>query len=247
MEQDHAHYAVRYRLTDLKHDDGTDSEVKKRIWYALRRTGIEIPYPSRNLFVTELSEEREAAKWHKEHERRLVALKKVAIFAPLDDDARDHLAERCRVEVFGGGETILRQGAPGDSLYLLRKGAVGVRVAVAEIEREVATLSAGELFGEMSLMTGESRRATVVAKGDVECYVIDRALFQEVVGRRTTLVHEISHILAARQAELDGEVKELGAEVRSRGTHSDDLLGRIRAFFGLAGGATGSSNASGGQ
>jgi small-conductance mechanosensitive channel/CRP-like cAMP-binding protein len=233
MEQDHAHYAVRYRLLDLRHDDGTDSEVRKRIWYALRRKGIEIPYPARNIFVTELSREREESKWQKEHEKRLKTLKKVAILAPLDDDGLDHIADRCRVEVFGQGETILRQGAPGDSLYVIRKGLVSVRLSAGGGEHEVATLLEGQLFGEMSLMTGAARTATCVAKTDCECYVIDRALFQEVLASRASLVSEISEILTKREEELKDELGRLGAQAAGGQVERHDLINRIKSFFGI--------------
>ena len=238
-EQDHAHYAVRYRLLDLRADDATDSEVKKRIWYALRRGGIEIPYPSRNLFLTELSKEREDGKWAKEHARRLESLKGVAIFAPLGEQQRDHLAERCRVEVFGTGETVLRQGAPGDSLYVIRAGTVAIQLGVQGLEREVATLGPGQLFGEMSLMTGAARTATVVAKSDCECYVIDKALFHEVIGGSEILVKQIATILAERHAELEGEVAQIGAEAASRRRmHHADLFDRVKRFFGTRGDGT---------
>ena len=55
-------YAVRYRLVDYLPDDSTDSEVRKRIWYALHRENIEMPYPGHNVFMTELSAARAATK-----------------------------------------------------------------------------------------------------------------------------------------------------------------------------------------
>jgi small-conductance mechanosensitive channel/CRP-like cAMP-binding protein len=236
MEQDHAHYAVRYRLLDLRHDDGTDSEVRKRIWYALRRHGIEIPYPSRNIFMTELNSEREQGKWERERTRRLESLRKVDLFAPLDDQQRDLLAARLTVEVYGAGEVIIGQGQPGDSLYLVRHGQVGIHVALDQLERQVATLGEGQFFGEMSLMTGERRHATVVAKVDTECYVINRDLFQQVLAARGSLVNEVTEILARRQEALRGEVEGLGAEARkSHEEHHADLLERITRFFGLRG------------
>ena len=233
MEQDHAHYAVRYRLLDLRRDDATDGEVRKRIWYALRRRAIEIPYPSRNIFVTELTKEREAAKWQTECGRRRTSLKKVGLFAPLTDEEVTHLAEGLRVELFGKGEIVIRQGAPGDSLYLVRRGEVVIRVEGHDGKAcDVAHLAENDFFGEMSLMTGEPRGATVEARGDVECYVIDRALFQEVLSRRETLVHEITHLLAERRAQtLEREAAIMGPGAVARGRA--DLLDRVKRFFGV--------------
>jgi small-conductance mechanosensitive channel/CRP-like cAMP-binding protein len=235
MEQDHAQYALRYRLTDLRRDDHTDGEMRKRIWYALRRNNIEIPYPSRNIFVTELNKAREEAKSHKERERRMASLRGVDLFAPLDEEEIGLLADRMKVELFGDGETVLRQGAPGDSLYLIRRGAVAILVEEEGGQREVARLAENEFFGEMSLLTGAPRRATMVARGDAECYVIDRALFQEVLaqGKSTrceSVVQEITRILGSRQSVLQRigeEAAHSTAEARA------DLLDRVKRFFGV--------------
>ena len=235
MEQDHAHYALRYRLLDLARDDGTDSEVKKRLWYAFRRHKIEIPYPSRNLFITELTQEREQGKLARELGRRVESLRKIDLFSPLDDGQRAQLAERLSVEIYGVGEEILSQGAPGDSMYFVSRGEVAIRVSVEGLARDVATLGPGQIFGEMSLMTGEKRRATVIARGDVECYVIDRRLFQEVLEGKESVVSDISRILAARLAQLEGDVKDLSVEAASRlaTERHADLFARISRFLGL--------------
>jgi CRP-like cAMP-binding protein len=226
-------YAVRYRLVDFVPDDPTDSEVRKRIWYALHRQGIEIPYPGHNIFVTELNAEREHNKAEREHERRQEFLAKVDLFALLDLQERQHLVAGLRHVVFGGGEVILRAGEPGDSLYVIASGEVSVRLEVDDLEKEVATLQAGQFFGEMSLMTGEPRRATVVAKNDAECYVIDRALFQEILHKNASLAGRIVQLLSER--EMRNKIEREGLSAAAERLHADHqaLLGRIKSFFGL--------------
>lgn len=228
-------YAVRYRLVDFRPDDPTDSEVRKRIWYALRRHGIEIPYPHHNVFVTELNEERQQRKDEQETQRRLEALARVEFFAPLDEGDRALLASGLKHQVFAAGEAIIRAGDPGDSLYLIRSGNVSVRIGLNGLEREVASLGAGQFFGEMGLMTGEPRRATVVAKDDVECYVVDRAVFQQILARKQSLVDDVSRLLNERELALRGEREGLTVEAtaQSQAQHQA-LLGRIKNFFGLA-------------
>jgi small-conductance mechanosensitive channel len=85
-------YAVRYRLIDYLPDDPTDSEVRKRIWYALHRNNIEIPYPGYNLFVTQLDAARQHEKSEREMARRMEAVERVDFFAPLDPALRGLLA-----------------------------------------------------------------------------------------------------------------------------------------------------------
>ena len=76
---------------------------------------------------------------------------------------------------------------------------MAVQIGVLGASKEVATLGDGQFFGEMSLMTGESRTATVVAKTDVECYVVDKEAFQEIVQEKPELAGIISDILSRRQ------------------------------------------------
>jgi len=226
-------YAVRYRLVDYLPDDSTDSEVRKRIWYALHRENIEMPYPGYNVFMTEMSAARAATKVDRERGRRIELLQTVGILAPLDDSARLAVADGLHHTVFGTGEVIMREGQPGDSLYVLRSGNVSVRLGVDGLEKEVATLGEGDFFGEMSLLTGEPRRATVVAKSDVECYVIDRALFQQILRNNAKLADEIGKLLSEREMKNKIEREGLSAEAARKSTDHQALLHRIRSFFGL--------------
>ena len=134
--------------------------------------------------------------------------------------------------VFGPGELILRQGDPGDSLYIVRGGQVAVQIGVLGAHKEVATLGDGEFFGEMSLMTGETRTATVVAKTDVECYIVDKEAFQEIVQEKPELAGTISDILSRRQVALG--VQRSLTPVPSA-AQSNQLRSKIAAFFGIGG------------
>ena len=69
------------------------------------------------------------------------------------------------------GETVIRQGERGDSLYLIARGVVAVLIAVdGKPSERVASLHAGEFFGEMALLTAERRNATVRAVTDCQVY-----------------------------------------------------------------------------
>jgi small-conductance mechanosensitive channel/CRP-like cAMP-binding protein len=233
-EESYLKYAVRYRLIDYQPDDPTDSEVRKRIWYALHRNDIEIPYASHNVFLTENTQARKTSRAERERERRLDLVEHVAIFAPLSPDDRQHLTDRMHHAVFGRGETIMRYGEPGDSLYVLRVGEVSVRLVADGLEREVARLQGGDFFGEMSLMTGAPRNATVVATKDAECYVIDRAAMEKILRDNATLAGEIGRLLSQREMKNKIELEGMSAEAASRHADHDKLLERIKAFFGLA-------------
>lgn len=238
LHQSYARYAVRYWLTDLALDDPTDSVVRTRVYFALKRVGIPLSIPAQAVFVTEESRERKAVKSGEERQSRLAALGRVEFFEHLPLADRERLADGLRYSPFAAGEVITRQGAEAHWLYLVLSGEARVRLrGEGGLEREVARLRPGQFFGEMSLMTGAPRRATVVAATDVVCYRLDKAVFQAVLRDRPELAEGVAEILARRSVDLEAVQHDLDEEARRRRVAETalDLLGRMRRFFGLAG------------
>jgi len=229
-------YGARYWLTDLAQDDPTDSLIRNRIHHALKRAGIPLSIPAASLFVTEENESRKELKRGHDLEQRLAALAGVELFHTLKDDERRLLAERMSRAPFAKGEAITRQGAEAHWLYILNRGSAEILVGIEGTPRRaVSRLHAGDFFGEMSLMTGAPRAATVIALEDSECYRIDKQAFQDIVHRRPELAEHISHVLARRETELVAAREGLDAEARASRARNNqpDLLRRIRTFFGL--------------
>ncbi len=120
--------AVRYWLTDLAVDDPTNSIVRTRIYFALRRANIPLSIPAHSLFVTEEDQSRLERKRAEEIDERVAALKRVELFHSLTDEERRSLASRLRVAPFVRGEAMTRQGAKAHWLYLITRGDAEVRV-----------------------------------------------------------------------------------------------------------------------
>jgi CRP-like cAMP-binding protein len=134
------------------------------------------------------------------------------------------------------GEAMTRQGAEAHWLYLITRGDAEVRVSVeGRLSETIASLHAGDFFGEMGMMTGAPRSATVIALGDVECYRVDKDAFHDILHSRPQIAEDISEVLARRTAELDAARENLNEEAtRARmHDHQGDLLRRIRNFFAL--------------
>jgi small-conductance mechanosensitive channel/CRP-like cAMP-binding protein len=229
-------YALRYWIGDFERDVAIDGEVRSRLWYAVRRAGLEIPYPIRTSINLSPTREEADAAAARELETRRTHVAGVDLFAPLDEAARTALARGMRRVEFAAGEDILRQGEPGNSLYLIDRGEVGVHLAVAGATREVATLRRGDILGEMSLLTGEARTTTCTARSEVSCYLIDYETFRAVLAAQPTIIGELSTILAARQATLDAEREGLSTIARARraAEQRSALLPRIQSFFRLS-------------
>lgn len=232
-----AYYAVRYWLTDLRIDDPTNSRVRTRIYAALRRAEIPLAVPAQHLWVENDSEARRERKRRRAQDRRLGAITALPFLAPLDEDELDYLADHLGHVPFAAGEIVTRQDAVAHFLYIIVEGTVELRVYSGDAYDVVRTVTGPGFVGEMGLMTGAPRMATVVATTDLECYRLDKDAFQHVIGKRPDLAREISELLAQRAIELSEAKEGIGHDKRSR--HVEDekkrLLANIRSFFALDG------------
>ncbi len=235
FKDSYSSYAVRYWLTDLALPDPTDSLVRSRIYTALRRADIRLSIPAQSVFVTEETAKRRDRKRGEEIVQRVAALKRVDLFSKLTDEEHHELAVRMRSAPFVRGETLTRQGAEAHWLYIIIEGQAEVQVAVDGTSEKVASIGEGDFFGEMAMMTGEPRRATVVALTDMLCYRLDKGSFREIIHSRPELAEDISHVLARRRVELEAVREGLSEEaIRLRMEHTQTALrDRIREFFRL--------------
>lgn len=231
-------YAVRYFLTDLARDDPTSSLVRTRVFAALRRAGIPLAVPAAMRFIEEHDHERRARKQQKELERRREALGKVEILKPLTPEELTMVAEGLSFVPFAAGEVITKQGAIAHFLYIVTSGTAEVRVRGDEgAETVVAKIEAPGFFGEMGLMTGEPRMATVTALTPVECLRLDKEAFRRIMTQRPEVAADISAVLAQRKVELQMARENCDATARERriAAESGRLLDAIEKFFALEG------------
>lgn len=115
----------------------------------------------------------------------------------------DTLAAAARRVEFDQGTTILRERDIGDSMFAIMDGSVAVSIRDSGKDRRVATLRAGDLFGEMSLLTGAPRAATVAAQSPVAAIEIDREAIAPLLTAEPALFDRFAAMLEKRQIELD--------------------------------------------
>jgi small-conductance mechanosensitive channel/CRP-like cAMP-binding protein len=236
FEHGYGRYALRYWLTDFARDDPTDSEVRVHALAALQRAGLRIAVPEYNLHTVKESEKHQQDVKSREIAHRLAALKRVDLFASLSEQELRTVAERLVFAPFAKGDVMTRQGAVAHWLYILIEGESDVVVDQPNGERRsVSRLQAGTCFGEMGLLTGAPRRATVVAATAVECYRLDKAALEDILHSRPALAEDFSRMLLARQADLAAKLKQADAEqfARQASLAHSEILGHIRSFFGL--------------
>ncbi|HEV8536166.1 MAG TPA: cyclic nucleotide-binding domain-containing protein [Candidatus Limnocylindria bacterium] len=128
---------------------------------------------------------------------RILFLRKVSIFASLPPADLKQIASIATEHVFPDGAVIAREGDRGDRLYVIASGAVRVRGG----ERDVATREVGEYVGELALLTGEPRTATLVASGETRCVCIGRRELDAIIRDRPQVAIEVIRVLGARLRE----------------------------------------------
>lgn len=229
-------YAVRYWLLDPQYDDPTDSTVREHVLTALQRAGWRVALPDQVVHLVKEDEAYRDRVRERDVQRRLQALSSVELFACLSDAERRTLAERLSYAPFARGAVMTHQGAVAHWLYLITSGEADVIwVAPNGEKRLLTTVPAGNVFGEMGLMTGAPRSATVVAKSDIECYRLDKSGFEDIIRARPELAENMAHILATRLQQID----ELQTQYHREQTdaehaqHHAAIVKRIRDFFGL--------------
>ncbi|UTH73508.1 mechanosensitive ion channel family protein [Chromobacterium sp. IIBBL 290-4] len=233
-ENGYSRYAVRYWLTDLSADDYTDSVVRTHIDAALRRHNLKMASPYYNVLTIKENEKYMEARMKKHLEERVQALRKVELLTSLNDEEMVVLADQLKFTPFVTGDIIMHQGSVAHWLYIMLSGEVEVWVTLPDGNRKlVDVLKPGSFFGEMGLMTGESRSGTVIARSNVECLRLDKDAFQAILVSRKELAETISSILAERLEERRSRLPEAMGEDEGGLPRRAELVDRIRNFFGL--------------
>ncbi len=227
-------YAVYFYTDDFASRDRIDGYVRDRIWYALQRGQVEIPFPQRTVHTHLVSEESRGHSLERELERRDRVLRHVDFLAVLPKEAHRALAAAAMVRLYAPGELVVAQGDSAGELYIIDRGEVVVELPREERSpREVARLGPGKFFGEMGLMTGEQRRASVRALSECELLVVSHAAFHATLVSNTDVIEKISELLLARQAELDAIAGSRDTMIEPVQDRSKRLISQIKSFFNL--------------
>ena len=220
-------YECKYWLEDYAKYNDTDALIRQRIWYAFRRAGLNFAFPTRTLHI-----ERKPGSEIRETDGGAIVerLSAVDIFAPLSVEETQMLALAAVRHVFAPGETVIRAGDPGSSMFVVHNGRVQVQVNENGRPRPVATLNEGDFFGEMALFTGEPRTANVVALEETEVLEIGHGAMKQVFDTNPDLVESLSFIMTERRQGLASQIdSQTGTTDESAG-----ILSAIKRFFGIS-------------
>jgi len=140
-------------------------------------------------------------------ESRVACLKNTELFKSLSDDELQALANQLKERVYPPNTAIVREGAQGDSMFIIKDGKVDVKKKEPSlgIDLTIATLENGACFGEMALLTGNPRSATVMAVVPTSVFVLDKKDFERLLMEHRSISLSLNKIVAERIESLNAQ------------------------------------------
>jgi CRP-like cAMP-binding protein len=189
-------------LTGKPRSTGARAATHSNLWALYRADFDDLVnrYPSISLALSKVLSERLAQMDHRFTESHLRGLKLLTNLSPgqLEDVSR-----RLRPVRFRQGETVIREGEIGREMYFVESGRVRIERGQGADRVILDELEAGELFGEMSLLSGAPRAATVTAVTDVNLWLMPQEDFDELVTVYPNLALSLSRLLSERLRSTD--------------------------------------------
>jgi CRP-like cAMP-binding protein len=225
-------YEIKFYMLNHQDYSSVCDAIKTNVWYEFRRQKINIPFPTRTVELTR----RRTGEPQEELNRARTILEGEPLFNCLTGEQLDGLLHDSRTVRFGRGERIIEQGTDGTSMFVLLHGSASVAVSQNGSMIRVGGLRMGDCFGEMSLLTGERRTATVRAEEDCEVIEIAKPAMANVLRESPECVVQLSELLAARKLETEGVLKDAArsaAEETKAREYRATFLRRLRSVFEL--------------
>ena len=216
-------YRARFWVQDYGRDLVAMDQVRTAIYYSFRRHGIEIPYPMQ----VEYERQEQDGRHPETTAAFLDAIARVPVFASLDGQARRDLVDVAIERLFGAGEIVVKQGDPAGSMFVVSSGEL--RVVIDPNDTEVARHGPGSFFGEMSLLTGRPRTATVTAVSDCVLMELTAPAFRRFVVEQPAVLEQVTAAVLTRQEEL-ARTRASIATPHAADTHTS-FLERVKRFL----------------
>jgi branched-chain amino acid transport system substrate-binding protein len=207
---------------------GTD-DVFSQIWTHLDHAGIRPAAVGQDLSL---------ARGHAGTFRQMdvaQVLAGIPLFGGLQEEEIQSLSRHSRRQAFTAGTQIIAEGDPGQSLFIVLGGMVRITRRHNGETLTIRELGLADFFGEMSLLTGESRAATVSAVTECHVLEIDKSVMQPLLINRPELVDVLAEVIARRKLDQITSVEKRPADglVSWLNRVTSDTAGTIRHFFGM--------------
>jgi CRP-like cAMP-binding protein len=225
-------YIVVYEVPEYRFRGRMRAAMMRSIMHHLKVAGIRPVYPKYNLYTGDMPQQQ-----LEQYPNPYDLLKRVSLFVILDDTEIAALAARMTPRLFAAGDAIVKQGEPGTSMYIVAEGLLYVYITQAESGKllKVAEFIPGQFLGEMALLTGEPRSATVKAETDALVYEITKEDIELLLDKRPEIADALSRAMAQRLLEREALMQNLPAARQAVEVQhfASQLLHKMRSFFNV--------------
>lgn len=226
-------YVLRFWVPSYPQSAQVRDRVAGAVLDHLERAGIGLARPKQEMQLIR----RRATKRRGSGASRVAEalLRGVPLLSDFADEEITQLAGAMVRRELRAGTSAVRQGEAGQSLFLVAEGVLDVihrRDGGGKVTW--ARMRPGDVFGEMSLLTGQPRSADVVARIDTVVFELDKNQIDPILRRRPELLDALASLMAARQQSNEAATAGLIVPYESAGRNApQEMMGRLRAFFGL--------------
>lgn len=220
-------YRARFFVQDMERASLAQDQLRTALWYTFHRHGIEIPYP----IQVEYSGGTMPAVAMPEQADLPGLIGNTTLLGGLAADARARLAASARPRLYGAGEVIVRQADTGRTSFVIARGEA--RVSLAPDDHEVARLGVGDVFGEMSWLTGDPRSATVTAMRDTLVFELDDTVLRELAMASPGVLDTLADAVSKRRQQLESIVADSVQRHLPAVEPPASLVARMRRFLKL--------------
>jgi CRP-like cAMP-binding protein len=216
-------YRIRFWIANYAAEERIRAAITRSLWYASRRDGIDFAPEPRAI----PSESNGHGKLREQHDSRVVIgeLRRVDLLNPLSDDELALLAAEIKPHQYGKGEVLMFQGDEGDRFYILRKGKVEVYAqgqdGAPPMHRFIEDSSSENFFGEIALLTGARRNATIRAASDVDVWEIGRDAFAKLFRLKPATGASMAEVAGRRSTETSRATSVSGVTVAAAAAQSE--------------------------
>jgi CRP-like cAMP-binding protein len=225
-------YEIKFWMTNHAAYNDICDAIRTNIWYEFKRQRITIPFPIRTLHLHRRSKK----PVQEGHTEALGILRGEPIFQCLNGEQLEGIVKHSQFNHFGRGERVIEEGAEGQSMFILLRGSAQVSVSQNGSAIRVGVLRSGDCFGEMSLLTGEKRTATVRAEDDCEVLEISKPVMATLLRDAPECMNQLSALLAKRKLENEGIIKDAvrtDQQASKEREYTESFLSRLQSFFEL--------------
>lgn len=198
----------------------------------LRHAGLTLANQKQDLYLARMPRRQLDAADLKD---RVLLLSRVDLFDSLPAEELETLAFEMPRSLYRQGSTVIEQGAEGNSMFIVFEGLLRAAITFPgeTASTVVGQIQPGGFFGEMSLLTGEPRTASVAAATDTLLYEITTSQMDGLFRRHPDLADAISQVIAERRLRNDDAyVRSTRSEqAQQRADLAKRILGEIRGFF----------------